>query len=297
MRFRCGFAVKTVEELTEKLGQCSSFAAANKPGKGIYYGQQEAGAHFTNASLKLIENGNLEEFAEYWVRGADVDWDALYPKNKPCRISLPTYPFLKQRYWIAESPGLPPLSRLTELMSENAPPEISGYSKNTSPNISPFLLELAEATEKERIEMIAGFLQKKVGDLLGFAPDNLPAQDQGFFALGMESMQVLALQTDLKEIFKVNISDTASFDYPDIKTFSLYLRDLIPYDELEPDDEPDDKKLPDEGRSGLMHETAEPFMAYLYQEPLPDEIMAMDIEKVEKSLMAEIEIYSERIPH
>ncbi|WP_161497244.1 SDR family NAD(P)-dependent oxidoreductase [Bradyrhizobium nitroreducens] len=42
----------------------------------------------------------LSKLAEAWVRGLVIDWSRLYGKVKPRRVSLPTYPFLKERYWL-----------------------------------------------------------------------------------------------------------------------------------------------------------------------------------------------------
>lgn len=32
-----------------------------------------------------------------------MDWNLLYGENKPNRISLPTYPFEKIRYWVPKA--------------------------------------------------------------------------------------------------------------------------------------------------------------------------------------------------
>ena len=45
----------------------------------------------------------LTSLAELYVRGAEVDWagfDKDYPRRK---VSLPTYPFQRKRYWLTES--------------------------------------------------------------------------------------------------------------------------------------------------------------------------------------------------
>ncbi len=47
-----------------------------------------------------LANRALEELAELWVAGAPVDWSRLFADAKPRRISLPTYPFARQRYWV-----------------------------------------------------------------------------------------------------------------------------------------------------------------------------------------------------
>ena len=45
----------------------------------------------------------LTELGRMWVLGMVVDWDQLYGDVKPKRISLPTYPFKKKRYWFASN--------------------------------------------------------------------------------------------------------------------------------------------------------------------------------------------------
>ncbi len=46
----------------------------------------------------------LKTLAQLWLAGIQPDWTALYNGEHPRRLSLPTYPFERQRYWI-EPPG------------------------------------------------------------------------------------------------------------------------------------------------------------------------------------------------
>jgi acyl transferase domain-containing protein/acyl carrier protein/2-polyprenyl-3-methyl-5-hydroxy-6-metoxy-1,4-benzoquinol methylase len=43
---------------------------------------------------------DLLSIAMAWVNGVETNWASLYPNGLPSRISLPTYPFIKDRYWI-----------------------------------------------------------------------------------------------------------------------------------------------------------------------------------------------------
>ena len=43
--------------------------------------------------------------AHAYVRGAGVDWRALFDENTGPAADLPTYPFQRQRYWLTEGPG------------------------------------------------------------------------------------------------------------------------------------------------------------------------------------------------
>ncbi|WP_217559261.1 type I polyketide synthase [Paenibacillus sp. GbtcB18] len=40
-----------------------------------------------------------------WVKGGQVEWGKLYEGQKPRRISLPPYPFARERYWITNIVG------------------------------------------------------------------------------------------------------------------------------------------------------------------------------------------------
>ncbi|UJF34761.1 hypothetical protein L0M14_06275 [Paenibacillus hexagrammi] len=50
-----------------------------------------------------ISNKKYEELLDLWVKGMSMDWNRLYPGIKPHRVSLPTYPFAKERYWVPEN--------------------------------------------------------------------------------------------------------------------------------------------------------------------------------------------------
>jgi acyl transferase domain-containing protein/acyl carrier protein len=46
----------------------------------------------------------LETLGRLWLAGAEVAWDGLHDNERRSRVTLPTYPFERQRYWI-ESPN------------------------------------------------------------------------------------------------------------------------------------------------------------------------------------------------
>jgi acyl transferase domain-containing protein/acyl carrier protein len=55
------------------------------------------------ASLRRDHSDNqqmLESVAQLYVNGAEIDWSTFNARRKPKRISLPTYPFQRQRYWM-----------------------------------------------------------------------------------------------------------------------------------------------------------------------------------------------------
>lgn len=49
----------------------------------------------------LIEQGKIKELGEAWVNSLAVDWEKLWPVS-PGKISFPTIPLNRQRYWLPE---------------------------------------------------------------------------------------------------------------------------------------------------------------------------------------------------
>jgi acyl transferase domain-containing protein/SAM-dependent methyltransferase len=62
----------------------------------------DAGRAFLEVILKRQE---LHKLAQLWVKGCTFDWQLLHSGSLPRRISLPTYPFAQERYWVPAATG------------------------------------------------------------------------------------------------------------------------------------------------------------------------------------------------
>lgn len=110
MQHRLALVVSTVEELVERLGQYNPGQSASDH---IYHSDSKTSSKTTNLLLagetgaqflrSIIDNQELDKLAQLWVAGVAIDWSLLYPNDIPQRISLPTYPFAQERYWIPET--------------------------------------------------------------------------------------------------------------------------------------------------------------------------------------------------
>ena len=67
------------------------------------------------AVAKWMARGKYEKLLELWVKGLAFDWERLYVDTKPQRISLPTYPFARERYWVPETPAVAAVAAKTML--------------------------------------------------------------------------------------------------------------------------------------------------------------------------------------
>ncbi|MGS0740634.1 beta-ketoacyl synthase N-terminal-like domain-containing protein [Glaciimonas sp. GG7] len=103
---RLGFIAHTQEECKDKLRAVLANQMAEQQ---VYQGQvNDDGKEWaaTEDMVQTVQNwiakGNLTNLLGKWLQGMAVSWPALYGVVTPQRISLPTYPFAKERYWVAQ---------------------------------------------------------------------------------------------------------------------------------------------------------------------------------------------------
>ena len=49
-----------------------------------------------------IGKGKYSKLIDLWVKGLVFDWNKMYGEARPRRISLPTYPFAREQYWLPD---------------------------------------------------------------------------------------------------------------------------------------------------------------------------------------------------
>ncbi|MGA1790296.1 MAG: thioester reductase domain-containing protein [bacterium] len=111
MEERLAVIVSDIEELITKLARyCQGETEIEDLFRGnVQAGKIEAGLLLKGRAGKefiriIIDDKEFEKLAQLWVSGVDIDWRLLYANHAPHRISLPTYPFARERYWIPETP-------------------------------------------------------------------------------------------------------------------------------------------------------------------------------------------------
>ncbi|NRS49278.1 SDR family NAD(P)-dependent oxidoreductase [Brevibacillus sp. HB2.2] len=103
---RLAVIVRSVDELAEKL---THFAEGAENIAELYRGRvkrnHDTVALFADEDMKQtvetwMAKGKFAKLMNLWVKGVSFDWNKLYSEDKPRRVSLPTYPFARERYWI-----------------------------------------------------------------------------------------------------------------------------------------------------------------------------------------------------
>ncbi|MGA3089271.1 MAG: SDR family NAD(P)-dependent oxidoreductase, partial [Terriglobales bacterium] len=57
----------------------------------------------------LLANKDLEKVAGLWILGVEIDWSLMHRDAISRRVSLPTYPFAKERCWLNQELPFPPV--------------------------------------------------------------------------------------------------------------------------------------------------------------------------------------------
>lgn len=105
MEDRLAFIVTSFDELKEKLvcfleNQIDKFFRGNLRDKKEMITESLVEDNIDKQFISsLMEKRNYTKLCELWVKGIEVDWFELYTNHRPVKVSLPTYPFARKRYW------------------------------------------------------------------------------------------------------------------------------------------------------------------------------------------------------
>jgi len=75
---------------------------------------------------QLAQADVLTALGKLWLAGVTIDWNGFYARERRRRVSLPTYPFERQRYWI-EPPRTRTLAALTARAFKGKMPDMADW--------------------------------------------------------------------------------------------------------------------------------------------------------------------------
>ncbi|PYS30179.1 MAG: hypothetical protein DMG11_06165, partial [Acidobacteria bacterium] len=112
MEQRVAFVVRSTEELMAAL---HAYVAGDRTILNCHRGHAEPRRARAGTAPKgkprpeietSIASRDSAKLASLWVEGVEFDWTRLYVAGTPRRTRIPTYPFARERYWVAaESPS------------------------------------------------------------------------------------------------------------------------------------------------------------------------------------------------
>ncbi|WP_087913539.1 non-ribosomal peptide synthetase [Paenibacillus donghaensis] len=211
MEERLGIIAGSVQQLSDKL---QSFLEGKQTTGGVYRGQlkrnKEAMAIFASDEDMAgvvdvwIAKRKYAKLLELWVKGLHLDWSKLYAGSKPSRVSLPTYPFAKERYWVKAN-------------QETAkPPKIMDATE-------PVVKYMEVSREEEETE--AGLvvrLTQIIAELVRIPASQLQ-KDEELAAYGLDSIGFMGLINTVRELYQVKLSPKQLLEYTTISKLAHYI--------------------------------------------------------------------------
>ena len=168
----------------------------------------------------------LSTLGRLWAEGVEIDWTAFYAGSRRRRVTLPTYPFEKKRYWV--EPVKPAIGR------EPSP----GHAAAGAEAATPVSMQTAEPSpappppaRKERImEKIRAVLKNLSGQDQSAADPNVTFLELGFDSLFLTQVAgTFRKEFGVKVTFRQLLEDFATMD-----ALSTHLDAILPPEVLPP---------------------------------------------------------------
>lgn len=156
----------------------------------------------------------LPQILELWVNGVKVDWSSIYANYHIQPISLPSYPFERQSFWVQSR------SNLSDTIPIASKVTTSNQNKTQNKTKSARNLEGNLVAPRDRNEQKLAVIWEKV-----FGIKSIGIHDN-FFDLGGNSLIAVNLFAKIEQAFKCHLSLVILFQYPTIAELAQMLTQL-----------------------------------------------------------------------
>jgi amino acid adenylation domain-containing protein len=181
------------------------------------------------------EDSMAEALGRLWTAGVPVDWSGVREGAQPRRVSLPTYPFERERHWIdAPKPvqGAPLAMAVADArISTDAPPLPAGSTMETSP-MPPEQVALPDANARQNAirDVVVSIFEDLSGEDVGSAPAGTTFLEMGFDSLFLtQAAQELLNKFGLKITFRALLGDLGS-----VEALTAHLAAALPPEKFAP---------------------------------------------------------------
>jgi acyl transferase domain-containing protein/acyl carrier protein/aryl carrier-like protein len=216
-------------ELLEKLQRIMKVGnarGADFEAHGIYFGSVEQSR--ANSFIRIVTSDVTREIvrkhlqtrqwqglAQLWVNGAEVDWREPWQHEKMRPVSLPGYPFARQKHWLEFA------QRSTEGAALLAARPVSAPASNDDAASE----RAAIFHEPPRSELETN-LVALWAELLKRAPTEVGIHDN-FFELGGQSLVGVQLLSRVRELWAVELPLRVLFAGPTLSALAIAIEDAL----------------------------------------------------------------------
>ena len=242
---RLAFTYKDHKDLLIKL---QSFLLKEEKASVLYFAEntkQHKEDLKETIAKQYIAAQNYEALALFWSKGGTVNWEQLYDKGQISKIALPTYQFIKKRFWIGKEirrkeNQIPPMIHSDELLRQAIltpqqnvdiamePKKIFTENKiklvpvNQIPTIESKVASVSpdQGLTLEDIELQ---LAQILADLLYLEKDEISI-DQTFVELGLDSILGVEFTKNINKTLGLSLNTAKLYSYPSVKELASALK-------------------------------------------------------------------------
>jgi amino acid adenylation domain-containing protein len=206
-----------------------------------------AGASRASVQEKSSWDGLATSAGALWSRGVALDWNAYYANEPRRRVSLPTYPFERKRYWVEARRTAPPADVPAVLEAEDTQasqlePNIpSSNGSNAAANLNALENQMTPTANAKTDEPTTSLredrsarLSHEVAELLADLSGLDLAADQyelSFLELGFDSLFLTQAAQKIQNKYAVKIAFRQLLDtLGSIRLIAEYLDQQLPSD-------------------------------------------------------------------
>jgi acyl transferase domain-containing protein len=161
----------------------------------------------------------LRAAGQLFTTGVEVDWTAVLADLNAKRVELPTYAFVRHRFWLGDGGEAPPAT------------------VSPSPDLAVQLHALPPQEQRRQLrELVCGH----AAVVLGHPDSHAINPERAFHDLGFDSLIGIQLRNRLTVATGLALSRTLIFDYPTPAALADHLRHQLLHDD---GDESDDEKI------------------------------------------------------
>lgn len=219
-----------IEELNKE-----SSAIFIEVGPGCTLGRlvRQASKKFGHVSVSTLGDGSdaeldqqslIEALGQLWINGVDIDWEKYYENERRVRVSLPTYPFERKKFWVEPSAQ----TSWSDDRSGGSVPA-PALSETQTNEVGMNSIELTNGNKARRGDITAALI-KVFEDLSGIDTADID-ETVTFLELGFDSLfltqvsQTIGTKFGVKVAFRQMLDDLCT-----IETLAEYVDENLPAD-------------------------------------------------------------------
>ncbi len=172
----------------------------------------------------------LGTLGKLWLAGIEPDWNGVHRHERRNRVSLPTYPFERQRFWLTPSRRTPEEQEARAAKAATVADSLIHEVASSKPSAEPAGGDMESSRAHLGIEYVApgNSTEQKVveiwEELLGVHPIGIHDE---FLRLGGNSLLAIRVAAELRESFQIEFPLEALLASPTVLQMASFVEDAL----------------------------------------------------------------------